>query len=137
MTKATAILGEKMRISSSVQGYSHGYVIDSAKVIGGLEEYPSPLGMLCSSLAGCMLILAGMAANKKKIDIVGMEIDVSLEMNPQHQIQKFVITVRCPKPLSEGQAKILKEAMFSCPVHRGLDPDIEKEHHFQWQITEE
>ncbi|MBT8046109.1 MAG: OsmC family protein, partial [Pontiella sp.] len=72
-------LNDKFVIESDVRG--HRIVIDQPTSGGGGDTGPSPLELLFASLAGCIGTIARLIAMQRRIELRGMDIKVSGELD--------------------------------------------------------
>lgn len=106
--------------------------IDEPQDLGGTDTAPNPVEFVLASLAGCLNVLAHLVAKEMNIQLSGVEIDISGNLNPDRLfgISKNDragykdISVRI-KPLDcaaneETLEKWLKEVTDRCPVSDNL-----------------
>ena len=122
----------KMRVKGTAPGSQGSFHTDVPKELGGLGEYPSPTDLLMGSLGACMLTMMGLRAQKLHVNLEGTTIQVEKEVTHKHQISKLTIRVKCPVPLDAYTTAELEKAAYQCPIHNSLDPQIKKEHFFEW-----
>ena len=93
----------------------------------GKGETFSPTDYCATSLAQCMLTIAGIYAQNQNYNIDGSHATVQKIMgsNPRRISQIDVnITFICSRKLNENEIRALENAAKSCPVAKSLHPDI-------------
>ena len=108
---------------------------DAPKDNNGLGEMFSPTDLLCVSLASCMLTIMGISMQKHQIDINGTSAKVrkTMKTNPR-MVDKIDVDIYFPENYSDRIKKILEKSALSCPVHRSLSSEIQKNIKFIYQI---
>jgi putative redox protein len=97
----------------------------------GKGEAYSPTDLLCAALSSCMITIMGILANKDKLDITGMNAEVTKTMaaNPR-RVSEIKIDLSLPEQkislLSEANKEALKKAAHTCPVALSIHPDIKQ-----------
>ena len=81
-----------------------------------------------------MMTIIGIRADKHKIDIEGLEADVTKFMTSDpRQISRIEIAFRLTHTnATEEQLVLLKDAALHCPVALSLHPDIQQEVSFNF-----
>ena len=129
----------KGNLRTSARHIESGTIIytDAPKDNHGLGETFSPTDLVCVSLASCMLTIMGISMQKHQIDIKGTTAKVkkTMKSNPR-MIEQIDITIYFPEDYSEKNKKILKKSALSCPVHRSLSSEIEKNIKFIYKTIE-
>ena len=59
----------------------HTALVDQPEAMGGNNEGPSPLDYVFISLASCLITIGKIVASQRKIELRGMEVEVSGELN--------------------------------------------------------
>ncbi len=116
-------------LRTSARHIESGAIIDTdaPKDNHGLGETFSPTDLVCVSLASCMLTIMGISMQKHQIDIKGATAEVKKTMKSSpRMIGQIDITIYFPENYSDKIKKILKKSALSCPVHRSLSSEIEK-----------
>lgn len=127
VTIKTKYLGQ-LRTQSVHLKSGNNLITDAPVDNKGKGEAFSPTDLLATSLATCMLTVMGIAANNHKLNIDGIDCDVTKIMtaNPR-KVSEIKIEFNFPKNnFSEEQKKILQDAAYSCPVAFSLHPDLQK-----------
>jgi len=100
----------------------------------GKGESFSPTDLVATALGTCILTVMGIAARSMRIDLAGAKAIVRKEMvaKPARRIGVLAVTIEVPALLDEAQRQRLIAAAMTCPVHKGLHPDIEMPIQFKW-----
>jgi len=59
----------------------HTVVIDQPESMGGSDQGPSPLDFVFVALAGCLITVAKIVAMQRRIELRGMQVEISGEVN--------------------------------------------------------
>lgn len=134
MTSKVIYLGE---LRTHAQHLRSGVelVTDAPPDNNGKGESFSPTDLTATSLANCMLTIAGIAARTHGINIDGTEAEVLKEMaaNPRRiSAVRVTVTVRGQEHYSDKEKSIIEHAARTCPVALSLHPDIEQDIKFNW-----
>jgi len=94
---------------------------------GGDGSKFSPTDLYATSLGTCVLTIMSMVAERRGIDLRGVNVHVEKHMTaePPRRIARLPVTVTFDRHLSDDDAKALELAAHGCPVHRSLHPDID------------
>jgi len=108
--------------------------MDACPATGGKGEEFSPMNLVGSGLAGCMLFSMGMAALQDKLDISGVGVGVKALVTdrPVMRIGKIDLTFNMPRNFSPADRTKLEEAAGMCPIRSSLHPDIIISTHFNY-----
>lgn len=100
----------------------------------GKGESFSPTDLVAVALGTCMLTTMGIAARRHEIDLKGATVKVLKEMitSPLRRIGRLPVEIHVPVALSQEHRQRLENAALTCPVHKGLHPDIEAPVTFHW-----
>ena len=124
-----AVMGSGMKIECHAG--QHTVLIDQSKTGGGTDTGPTPLQYLFCSLAGCIGSIARIAAHQKKIELRGMEVTVSGELDVETLLGKakenragfggITVRVKIDADLTdEEKSEFLREVDERCPVSDNL-----------------
>lgn len=93
----------------------------------------SPTDLAATALASCMLSLIAIVGERDGLDLTGLSVHIEKEMasNPR-RIGRLPSRIRMPAGLNPEQRKKLENAALTCPVHKSLHPDIEREVVFEY-----
>ncbi len=125
----TATMGGGMKIDSDIRG--HQVCIDQPAAAGGTDAGPTPLEFLFFSLAGCIASIGRIVASQKRLDIRGMTVDVSGELDLEGLLGKskenrvgfqgFTVRVSVDADMSdEEKLAFVEEVDARCPVSENL-----------------
>lgn len=87
----------------------------------------SPTDLVAAALGACMLSLIAIVGTRDSLDLSGLAFRAEKHMasNPR-RIGAIPITLQMPKGLAPEQRRKLENAALTCPVHKSLDPEMEK-----------
>jgi putative redox protein len=107
---------------------------DAPKDNMGKGESFSPTDLVATALGTCLLTTMGIAAQRMQIDLSGAAVVVTKEMatTPTRRIGRLTVTFNVPVKLSAEQRQKLENAAMTCPVHKGLHPDVQTPITFNW-----
>ncbi len=88
----------------------------------GKGEELSPMNMVGSGLASCMLISMGSLANRDKIDINGTSVDVEIE-HSKKRIESINLVFNMVKAYSQEERQKLEKAAGLCPIKSSFHPE--------------
>ena len=93
----------------------------------------SPTDLVATALAACMVTLISIVGEREGIDLTGLSVHVEKHMasNPR-RIGNLPSRITMPAGLTPDQRKKLENAALTCPVHKSLHPDIEREVVFEY-----
>jgi uncharacterized OsmC-like protein len=109
----------------------HVSLIDQPEAMGGTDAGPSPLSYIFVALAGCLITIAKIAAGQQKIDLRGVEVEVSgdlnldvlrgQEKNERAGFTSINVAVKIDADLTkEEKEAFIKEVDKRCPVSDNL-----------------
>lgn len=89
----------------------------------------SPTDLVAAALGSCMLSIMGIMAERDGIDLSDCRFTVEKHMTPEppRRIDRLPITIHMPSGLTAAQRKKLERGALTCPVHRSLLPEIQKD----------
>jgi putative redox protein len=103
----------------------------------GKGERFSPSDLVATALGSCMLTIMGIKARDMEVDLNNVKIEVEKIMKSEpRRIGGINLTFHFPDSLKldEKQKTILERAANTCPVRYSINPDIEVNLIFNWQI---
>jgi putative redox protein len=107
--------------TTEIRTKEHSFKADEPISIGGMNKGPTPIDILCSSLASCMLITLKMYINHKKWPIDTIEAQVDYKINPIDKSPIFDVVVSINADIDILQEKRLLKIAHACPVHKILE----------------
>lgn len=89
----------------------------------------SPTDLVAAALGSCMLSIMGIIAQRDGLDLSDCRFTVHKHMTtePPRRIDRLPVTIHMPAGLSAAQRKKLERGALTCPVHRSLLAEIEKD----------
>lgn len=88
----------------------------------------SPTDLLASSLATCTASMIALGAKSKNINVEGMEILATREMDMEaHKVKKITLEITLKNKISDDDLKRLQGIAKTCPVKKALNEDVEVE----------
>jgi uncharacterized OsmC-like protein len=91
----------------------------------------SPTDLVAAALGACMVTVMAIVAERDGIPYDGVDFVVEKHMRADpRRIDKLPVTLRMPAGLTPEQRVKLERTALTCPVHRSLLPEIEKEVRF-------
>jgi len=109
----------------------HTAIIDQPEAMGGTNTGPSPLDYVFVALGGCLVTVAKIVAGQKKIDLRGVEVEVSGDVNlavlrgqekdDRAGFQNINITIKVDADMTMEEKKtFIEEVDKRCPVSDNL-----------------
>jgi uncharacterized OsmC-like protein len=100
----------------------------------GKGESFSPTDLVATALGSCMATIMGIVAERHKLDLTGMKIEVTKEMSQDtpRRIARLTTVIDVPLPQDHPDRELLERAALTCPVHQSLHPEIVKPLEFRW-----
>jgi putative redox protein len=96
---------------------------------GGKGSAFSPTDLVATALGTCMVTIMGLVANRNKLNIDGLKVQVLKEMvaEPVRRIGALKIRMVFPPGtvLSAADRAKLEAAAKACPVKQSLHPDVQ------------
>ena len=95
----------------------------------------SPTDLCAVSLAACILTVLGIYGEKHRLDLTGIEAEISKEMADEpRRIGKIDIVVNMPpKSYSQKEKMILPRVASTCAVHYSLNGQVVQNIIFNWR----
>jgi putative redox protein len=88
----------------------------------------SPTDLVATALGTCMATVMGIIAQRHKIELKGMKVEVQKIMSDDspRRIVKLPTTIWIPLPKNFEKRDLLEKAALGCPVFHSVHADIEK-----------
>lgn len=120
----TAIIGtEKYRTEIITDAKS--FAADEPAELGGTDSAPSPPEYLMSALASCTAITLRMYADRKKLEVNKIKVQVIYSKEEYKSV--FTVEVSFEGKMDAEQEKRFLEIAKMCPIHKILNSPIEIE----------
>jgi len=127
--KVTAVGPENWLITTKAG--IHTALVDQPESLGGNNQGPSPLDYVFISLAGCLITIGKIVAGQRHIDLRGMEVEISgdlnldvlrgKEQNERAGFQNITAIVKIDADMSEAEKnEFLEEVERRCPISDNL-----------------
>ena len=120
---------------TAVHGPSGSRLITDAPVDNmGKGEAFSPTDLVATALGTCMATTMAIVADRERIDLTGMTVDVvkHMELKPFRRIGRLETRIVVRTKLTSEQRQKLENAAHACPVHKSLAPNVEMPIHFEF-----
>mgnify|MGYP005655665907 FL=1 len=109
----------------------HESIVDQPTAMGGTDSGPTPLDYIFVALGGCLVTIAKIVAGQQKIDLRGVEVEISgdlnldvlrgQEKNERAGFTSFNAQVKVDADLTrEEKEAFLEEVDKRCPVSDNL-----------------
>lgn len=96
----------------------------------------SPTDLLSTSLATCMITLAGIKAQKNGFELGEVEANVFKTMGIEpRRVVKIKVELFFDRDYKESEKEIIEDAIYNCPVAKSLHPEIIQEIEFHYNYT--
>jgi len=120
----TAIIGTD-RYRTEITTENKSFAADEPGELGGADTAPSPPEYLMSALASCTAITLRMYADRKKLAVNKIKVQVSYSKEEFKSL--FTVEVSYEGKLEAEQEKRFLDIAKMCPVHKILNSPIEIE----------
>jgi len=95
----------------------------------------SPTDLAAAALASCMVTTLAIVAERDGIDLSGVSFRVEKHMaSDPRRIASLPVTIHLPAGLTAAEREKLERAAHTCPVHRSLLPEMEKDLRFVYDV---
>jgi len=96
----------------------------------------SPTDLVAAALASCMVTTLAIVAERDGVDLSGVNFRVEKHMAGEpRRIARLPVEIHLPASLPPAEREKLERAAHTCPVHRSLQVDIEKDVRFVYDVT--
>jgi putative redox protein len=108
-------------VQFSVRSRTHTVISDQPAENGGSDEGMTPPELLLGALGSCAAYYAVEFLRTRKLAESGVTVRVTAEKLTQPaRLGNFVVTVKCPIPLTDAQYESLHRAVHHCLIHNSL-----------------
>lgn len=95
----------------------------------------SPTDLAAAALASCMVTTLAIVAERDGIDLAGVSFRVEKHMAGEpRRIARLPVEIHLPASLPPAERLKLERAAHTCPVHRSLAPEVEKDVQFIYDV---
>lgn len=111
---------------TELEARKHKILVDEPAARGGTDLAPSPLETMLSSFLACTNVITNMVAERKGIEIKGMELALAADFDTRGVFDKaevripfprIELTVKLDTPASDEEIEDLRQAVaVRCPV---------------------
>jgi putative redox protein len=114
---------------SATHGPSHQTLTTDAPVDnGGRGAAFSPTDLVATALGSCMATILGLVAERHRMDLAGLKVDVIKEMvaDPVRRIGSLKVRLVFPagRQYTAAERTMLEAAAMACPVKQSLHPEV-------------
>ena len=131
MSKVNIVYQNNLRTEAEHIASGEKIITDAPIDNNGKGEAFSPTDLVATALGSCMITIMAIAANKYGIDVSGTNASVKKIMGSDpRRISKIAIDINMNINIEEKNRKRLERAALLCPVHKSLQPELEKKIRF-------
>ena len=96
----------------------------------------SPTDLVAAAMGACMVTTMGIVAARHGIDIAGTRFRVEKHMTSEgpRRIAALPVTIHAPAEWTAEQRQLMERTAHTCPVHRSLIPEVEKQVTFVYDV---
>jgi len=95
----------------------------------------SPTDLVAATLASCMVTTMAIVAERDGVDLSGVTFRVEKQMTGDpRRIASLPVVIHMPADLPPVERLKLERAAHTCPVHRSLLPEVEKDVQFVYDV---
>jgi putative redox protein len=120
----TAIIGTD-RYRTEITTENKSFAADEPGELGGADTAPSPPEYLMSALASCTAITLRMYADRKKLEVSKIKVQVTYSKEEYKSL--FTVEVSFEGKMEVEQEKRFLDIAKMCPIHKILSNPIEIE----------
>lgn len=120
----TAIIGTD-RYRTEITTENKSFAVDEPGELGGADTAPSPPEYLMSALASCTAITLRMYADRKKLEVGKIKVQVTYLKEEFKSL--FTVEVSFEGKMEAEQEKRFLDIAKLCPIHKILNSPIELE----------
>lgn len=110
---------------TEIKSEKNSIIVDEPKELGGENAGLSPMELLAASIGSCTAITLRMYAERKKLELENVKVEVSFERDAEKNESRISLQVHLTGNLTDEQRKRLMEIAKKCPIHKTLSNPIE------------
>ena len=128
MVRIESVYDGNLRCSATHIPSGQTLVTDAPVDNMGKGQSFSPTDLLATSMLNCMMTIIAIAADSRKLDVIGMSGSVEKHMaSGPRRVSKLEVEISLPTDLnSEDRAWLIKRGL-ACPVHKSVSQEMEVE----------
>jgi putative redox protein len=109
-------------------------ITDAPRDNQGRGEAFSPTDLVATALGTCMATTMAIAARQHGLELRGLKFEVTKEMSTEgpRRIARLTTHLWMPFAKASVPVSLLEKVAHSCPVHKSLDPSVDKPIVFHW-----
>ncbi len=92
---------------------------------------PSPIDMVATSLASCLMLVMSKGARAKGMDLTGTWADVKYELK-DYVIKRISVIIHCSQAPSKADRAFLEKESHACPVYLAVKGNVQVDVVFEW-----
>ncbi len=134
MTSTVTYTGDLRTVCHHMRS-GNEFITDAPVDNHGLGQAFSPTDTVATALASCMLTVMGIKARDKGIELEGSKAEITKHMaaNPR-RISRIEMLVYMPAAVGAKERKMLEHTARTCPVMMSINPAIETDIEFRWEL---
>jgi putative redox protein len=123
MQQVKAVIGRD-HYKTILYSDTNSQLADEPLSVGGTDMGFSPDELMASSLAACTAITVRMYADRKKMDLDQIEVNVSVEWNNDTAQTNMIKTIRFVGNITDEEKERLIVIAGKCPTHKMLSNPV-------------
>jgi putative redox protein len=123
MQQVKAVIGRD-HYKTILYSDTNSQLADEPLSVGGTDMGFSPDELMASSLAACTAITVRMYADRKKMDLDQVEVNVSVEWNNDTAQTNMIKTIRFVGNITDEEKERLIVIAGKCPTHKMLSNPV-------------
>lgn len=118
-----------------IQHETSGSIVITDAHKDGISMGFTPPELFAISFLTCVATMMGYEADALKLDLSGMQMEVSFEMSKDlpRRIAKIEAALWVPCEVTDHQKELLKRVANNCPIRHSMNRDIQESIKFYWQ----
>ncbi|WP_303309943.1 OsmC family protein [Hymenobacter sp. BT730] len=135
MSTATAHYAGHLRTEATHVASGNTILTDAPVDNHGRGEAFSPTDLVSTALGSCMMTIMGIVANRHEVDLAGTTFQVTKHMTGEpRRIAQIDVHFHLPATLPAKERAILENAARTCPVALSLNPEIQQQVQFTYDL---